>query len=130
MKQELGLVTGMQPAAMDFERYVREALHRALSETFARIVAPEAVDGLLRQLVQDLAEPAAIHRPEPKARLAGLTAREQEILKCIAAGHSNKAIARDFGLSVHTVKRHVANILAKIGVSSRVQAAMWMAAHH
>ena len=35
MKQELGLVTGVQPAVMDIERYVREALHRALSETFA-----------------------------------------------------------------------------------------------
>lgn len=130
MKQELGLVAGMQPAAMDIERYVREALHRALSETFARIVAPENVDGLLRQLTEGGAVHTAAHRPTPKAQLAGLTAREQEILKCIAAGHSNKAIARDFGLSVHTVKRHVANILAKIGVSSRVQAAMWLTAHH
>lgn len=130
MKQELGLVAGMQPAAMDIERYVREALHRALSETFARIVAPEHFAGLLRQIAEPGASAAPVERPMPKAQLAGLTAREQEILRCIAAGHSNKAIARDFGLSVHTVKRHVANILAKIGVSSRVQAAMWMTAHH
>jgi DNA-binding NarL/FixJ family response regulator len=130
MKQELGLVTGVPPAAMDIERYVREALQRALSETFARIAAPENVEGLLRQLVEGGASPAVAHRPESKAQLAALTAREQEILRCIAAGHSNKAIARTYGLSVHTVKRHVANILGKIGVSSRVQAAMWMAAHH
>jgi DNA-binding NarL/FixJ family response regulator len=130
VKQELAPVAGVQPAVMDIERYVREALHRALSETIARIVAPEAMDALLRHIGQDGAAPAAVHRTDPKARQAGLTAREQEILKCIAAGHSNKAIARNFGLSVHTVKRHVANILAKIGVSSRVQAAMWLTAHH
>jgi LuxR family maltose regulon positive regulatory protein len=55
--------------------------------------------------------------------LAGLTEREREVLQRIAAGDSNKLIARAFDLSPHTVKRHVANILGKLGVATRGQAA-------
>lgn len=54
---------------------------------------------------------------------AGLTSREIEVLARLAAGDSNKLIARAFDLSPHTVKRHVANILGKLGVASRGQAA-------
>jgi LuxR family maltose regulon positive regulatory protein len=52
-----------------------------------------------------------------------LSAREREVLARIAAGDSNKLIARAFDLSPHTVKRHVANILDKLGVQTRGQAA-------
>ncbi|HEY5759496.1 MAG TPA: LuxR C-terminal-related transcriptional regulator [Steroidobacter sp.] len=51
-----------------------------------------------------------------------LTLREREILQRIAAGDTNKIIARAFDLSPHTVKRHVANILDKLGVASRADA--------
>ncbi|NRF70560.1 transcriptional regulator [Aquincola sp. S2] len=54
-----------------------------------------------------------------------LSPREAEVLERIAAGESNKLIARAFDLSPHTVKRHVANILDKIGASSRGEAAAW-----
>lgn len=54
-----------------------------------------------------------------------LSVREREVLARIAAGDSNKLIARAFDLSPHTVKRHVANILDKLGVTSRSQAAAW-----
>jgi LuxR family maltose regulon positive regulatory protein len=54
-----------------------------------------------------------------------LSPRELEVLRLIAAGDSNKLIARAFDLSPHTVKRHVANILDKLGVQSRGQAAAW-----
>ncbi len=56
-------------------------------------------------------------------RLVGLTEREREVLARMAAGDSNKLIARRFDLSPHTVKRHVANILDKLGVDTRGQAA-------
>ncbi len=74
----------------------------------------------------------SLHIDDPAGPAAGapagrLTAREVEILSRIAAGESNKHIARAFGLSPHTVKRHVANILDKLDVSSRVQAAVWYA---
>lgn len=54
-----------------------------------------------------------------------LSAREREVLRCIAAGDSNKLIARAFDLSPNTVKRHVSNILDKLGLNSRGQAAAW-----
>jgi len=47
-----------------------------------------------------------------------------EVLERMAAGDSNKLIARAFDLSPHTVKRHVANILGKLGVETRGQAAV------
>jgi len=55
--------------------------------------------------------------------LASLTEREREVLARMAVGDSNKLIARAFDLSPHTVKRHVANILGKLGVEARGQAA-------
>jgi predicted ATPase/DNA-binding CsgD family transcriptional regulator len=56
---------------------------------------------------------------------AVLTAREREIVALIAAGHSNKAIAEELFISPATVARHVANILAKLGFTSRGQVAAW-----
>ena len=55
--------------------------------------------------------------------LAVLSDREQEVLAQVAAGASNKHIARDLALSLHTVKRHIANILDKLDCASRGQAA-------
>ncbi|HEX3140661.1 MAG TPA: helix-turn-helix transcriptional regulator, partial [Rhizobacter sp.] len=69
--------------------------------------------------------PAPAAAPGP-VQDAGLTPRELEVLQRIAAGDSNKLIARAFDLSPHTVKRHVANILDKLGVVSRGQAAAWV----
>lgn len=54
-----------------------------------------------------------------------LSTREWEVLACISAGDSNKVIARALQLSPFTVKRHVANILDKLAVVSRGQAAAW-----
>ncbi|WP_407696447.1 response regulator transcription factor [Sphaerisporangium corydalis] len=55
-----------------------------------------------------------------------LTAREQEIALLIAQGLSNRVIAAELVISSATVARHVANILAKLGFSSRTQVAAWM----
>ena len=52
-----------------------------------------------------------------------LSEREQEVLERVAAGSSNKHIARELDLSLHTVKRHIANILDKLDCASRGQAA-------
>lgn len=59
-----------------------------------------------------------------------LSQREREVLQRIAAGDSNKMIARALDLSPHTVKRHVANILDKLGARSRSQAAAWLQRAH
>jgi LuxR family maltose regulon positive regulatory protein len=64
--------------------------------------------------------------PAPADTPAGLSLREAEVLEHIAAGDSNKLIARALDLSPHTVKRHVANILDKLGLQTRGQAAAWL----
>lgn len=82
---------------------------------------------MLRGWQQRYACPSA-----PAAQAAGgglLSARELDVLARIAAGESNKLIARALDLSPHTVKRHVANILEKLGISSRGQAADWYRAN-
>jgi LuxR family transcriptional regulator, maltose regulon positive regulatory protein len=56
---------------------------------------------------------------------AGLTPRELEVLALLTAGLSNKLIARTLNLSPHTVKRHVARILDRLDLASRMQAANW-----
>jgi LuxR family maltose regulon positive regulatory protein len=67
---------------------------------------------------------AAAGAPVPiEGALEPLSSREMEVLAHIAAGDSNKLIARYLDLSPHTVKRHVANILGKLGAASRGQAA-------
>ncbi len=54
-----------------------------------------------------------------------LTARELEVLGCLAAGMSNKQVARALGISVRTVTVHVSNLLRKTGSASRTEAALW-----
>jgi DNA-binding NarL/FixJ family response regulator len=60
--------------------------------------------------------------PEPGANL---TERETEVLRLVARGLANKAIARELGVSEKTVKTHVSNILAKLNLSDRTQAALY-----
>ena len=63
--------------------------------------------------------------PASAAEAAGLSARELEVLALLADSQSNKLIASALDLSPHTVKRHVARILERLDLSSRMQAAGW-----
>lgn len=54
-----------------------------------------------------------------------LTDREVDVLRLLAEGYANKEIARELGIGEKTVKTHVSNILAKLGVQSRTQAALY-----
>ncbi|AZZ91873.1 two-component system response regulator NarL [Hahella sp. KA22] len=70
---------------------------------------------------------SALRKPvEAADPSASLTSREYEILTRIAQGHSNKVIARDLNISDGTVKVHVKHILKKMGMRSRVEAAVWL----
>jgi LuxR family transcriptional regulator of csgAB operon len=60
-----------------------------------------------------------------EANGTGLTKRESEILGTIAEGATNEEIAEKFFISSHTVKSHLYNIYKKVGVSNRLQAALW-----
>ncbi|MDO5686393.1 MAG: response regulator transcription factor [Neisseria sp.] len=78
------------------------------------------------RLVQSLINP---NTPSEVGALDSLTTRELEILGCLAAGHSNKIIARKLDLAESTVKVHVQNILRKLEMTSRVQAAVFAVQH-
>ncbi len=59
-----------------------------------------------------------------KVPLASLTPRELEVLKLLAAGKTNKEIAWLLRITVHTAKKHVSQVLSKLNVSSRMEAAL------
>ena len=64
-------------------------------------------------------------KPTQSMSEASLTEREDEILALIARGRNNKLIARELGISDGTVKVHVKNLLRKLNLSSRLEAAIW-----
>ena len=66
---------------------------------------------------------------EPPSDLDKLTPREREIIECLARGESNKTIARTLDLAESTVKIHVQNVLKKLKLTSRVQAAVFAVEH-
>ena len=61
----------------------------------------------------------------PQNTVAALTPREREILVLVARGNSNRDIARTLVISERTARTHVSNVLTKLGLSSRTQAALW-----
>jgi LuxR family transcriptional regulator, maltose regulon positive regulatory protein len=74
---------------------------------------------------RDTAMPAAPPHsltPTPQPLVEPLSERELEVLRLIAAGHSNQEIAHDLIIAVGTVKRHVHSIFGKLGVSNRLEA--------
>lgn len=90
------------------------------------VVAKEMVGTLARLVKGQTTEPA----PERAAGLfSELTPREQEILTHVAGGQSNKMIARVLNITDGTVKLHVKSILRKLGVHSRVEAAVLAVEH-
>ena len=93
-----------------------EQIHRAVT---GKMVLSEAITEILA---------TALRQPTQSAtsQLSTLTNREHEILSLIAKGMSNKVIARELDISDGTVKVHVKHLLKKLGLRSRVEAAVWM----
>jgi DNA-binding NarL/FixJ family response regulator len=89
----------------------------------------------LRRMIKAAAEGQAQLSPQVAARLMrevrapespeALTDRETDVLRLLAQGYANKEIARDLNIGEKTVKTHVSNILAKLGMQSRTQAALY-----
>lgn len=82
-------------------------------------VAPQVAGSLLTRLR------SADDRSKPPSRTAKLSPRELEILKLVAQGSDNSEIATQLGLSTGTVKNHVSNILVKLKLDNRIQAAVY-----
>ena len=114
-----------------------QAIHRAARGE--PVVSPELMGKLVAAFQsQGVAEAAALMAtpttasatapaplPEPGGGGAPLSPREEDVLREIARGASNKEIARTLGIAETTVKIHVQHILRKLGLSSRVQAAVY-----
>jgi two-component system nitrate/nitrite response regulator NarL len=77
------------------------------------------------QLTRILASTLREEKPDRKKLTAQLTGRERQILGMIATGSTNKLIARELGIADATVKVHVKNLLKKLKLRSRVEAAVW-----
>jgi len=60
----------------------------------------------------------------------GITRREMEVINAIVSGYTNKDIAQKFSLSEQTVKHHLTNIFDKLGVSNRLELALFAVNHH
>jgi len=120
----------------DLDDYVYEALRSGATgfllkdspraDLIAAVRAAAAGDALLapsvtRRLIEAFARRPAEAAPAP-SRLAALTARERDVLLLLARGRSNAEIAAALFVSEATVKTHVGNLLAKLGLRDRVQA--------
>ena len=110
--------------------YISKEVDPAALATAVRAVAaghvllgPQVSAALVAQAIHG-AGVGSVGQPGPQ-----LTAREREVLELIAAGHSNREIARSLNLAEKTIKTHVSNILMKLGVADRTQAALWAVRH-
>ena len=96
--------------AAEFTRQLRRAI-KAASQGQVQL-SPQAAARLMRE----------VRTPESPETL---TDRETEVLRLLAQGYANKEIARELVIGEKTVKTHVSNVLAKLGVQSRTQAALY-----
>lgn len=87
-----------------------------------------AADGDLPSLA-DASSPTAAPGAALPPALAALTEREREVLRCVSQGNNNRSVAEALGISEHTAKRHVANILMKLDLPTRTAAAALAARH-
>ncbi|SCY35005.1 two component transcriptional regulator, LuxR family [Thiohalorhabdus denitrificans] len=123
---EEDLVAALRSGASGY--LLKDAEPAELNRSLDRVLAGETViapslTGSLAQVVR------GEDREEDVGPLDELTPREREILRHIALGESNKAIARALDISPDTVKLHVKNLLRKLGVGSRVSAAILATRH-
>ncbi|AQU69374.1 MULTISPECIES: response regulator transcription factor [Streptomyces] len=120
------------------QRTVVPALRAGAAGYVYKDVDPEALAGAIRSvhaghvLLQPEVAGALLAQDDPgtgHGRGSSLTDREREVLTLIADGRSNREIARALVLSEKTVKTHVSNILMKLDLADRTQAALWAVRH-
>ncbi|MBN3883357.1 MAG: response regulator transcription factor [Nostoc sp.] len=81
--------------------------------------------GIVKKLLTQFSNSTLTQSPPVPSSLAELTPREKEVLRLIATGASNREIAQELYISEGTVKNHVTNILNRLNLRDRTQAAIW-----
>jgi DNA-binding CsgD family transcriptional regulator len=104
---------------------------RLLGDEETTVLEFDAARGVFAQLgaESDLSRIDSHSRSPASAATHGLTARELEVLRLVAAGKTNHAIGADLFVSDHTIRRHLQNIFRKLGVSSRAAATAYASQH-
>jgi DNA-binding NarL/FixJ family response regulator len=120
------------------QRTVIPALRAGAAGYVYKDIDPDALAGAIRSvhaghvLLQPEVAGALLSQEESGSgagRAGSLTEREREVLGLIADGRANREIARALVLSEKTVKTHVSNILMKLDLADRTQAALWAVRH-
>ncbi len=83
------------------------------------LIAPSVTARLLQTFARHLDD------AEPEQPIEPLTAREEEVVRAVAAGRTNAEIAGDLHISLSTVKSHLASLMSKLAARNRVELAMW-----
>jgi two-component system, NarL family, response regulator LiaR len=124
-------------SATDDEHLVR-AIHAGATSYLLKTSAAEDVIAVVRTAATGTANLSpdllarltrALRRPVPPDPLQPLSPREREVLDLLARGHSNREIAGELIIGEQTVKTHVSNILTKLDLHDRVQAAIFALRH-
>jgi len=126
----------------DLDEYVYDALRAGASGFLLKDSPPEQMIGAIHAAAAGdalIAPPITrrlldefVRRPRPDAAaaaVAGLTDREQDVLRCLGRGLSNAEIAAELYLGEATVKTHISSVLAKLGLRDRVQAVIYAYEH-
>jgi DNA-binding NarL/FixJ family response regulator len=114
------------------EERVRAALEAGATGYLLKDADADEVERAIRAAVRGemhldpaVARQLAASLRAPASAAATLTPRERDVLALVADGRSNREIARALVVSERTARTHVSNILAKLGLASRTQAALW-----
>lgn len=123
----------------DLDEYVHEALRlgavgfllkdtppRELAAAVRTVAEGQAMlsPTVTKRLISSFVDKAPSRAESARKQLAGLTGREEDVVRALGRGLSNAEIGRHLGLTEATVKAHVSSVLAKLGLANRVQAAI------
>jgi DNA-binding NarL/FixJ family response regulator len=141
IKREFSSTIVLVLTAFEEPDYLLEALKAGASGYVLKHMSSQQIVGAIRRVLEGecplnqevamqlltrlIEETEQKKEPAPKPPLSTpLSPREVEVLEQLVRGQSNQEIARNLSISMSTVKNHVHNIIAKLGVSDRVQAAI------
>lgn len=141
LKQELSQCAILILTVHEDEALLREAIrigaagyiikHAAESELIAAIRSVYRGELYVHpKLIRSLIAPEMKPQPKEPANLETLTLREEEVLKLIVQGYTNKQVAEELCISIRTVEGHRANLTSKLGMRSRVDLLRYARDHH